>query len=326
MKAVIFEQYGDTDVLKVRELPIPIPRDDEIRIKIRAVEVTKSDCELRGFHFPVKWFWLPVRLMWGITKPRRQILGSYFAGEVDSLGKNVSGFEPGDKIYGCARLRMGAYGEYDCLPFTYTMLAMPAGISFAEAASVPFGGLNGLHFMRRGKVKPGDKVLIIGAGGSIGCYALQIAVSMGAEVTVVDLARKESLLRSLGASHFIDYTRQDFAAQNQRYDVVFSMVAGTPIKKLRQVLTPHGRLLFGNPRIKDFAATLWINLFSRQHASAVPANETKDELLELSQLLQRGDIKAVVDKVYPYQQIAEAHRRVELEQRLGSVVLSADAK
>ncbi|MCA8943542.1 MAG: NAD(P)-dependent alcohol dehydrogenase, partial [Planctomycetes bacterium] len=195
MKAITYARYGPPDVLSVETVEAPVPRANEVRIRVRATEVTKADCELRSFRFPVKWFWLPLRLALGVTRPRRRILGGYFAGVVESCGASVTCFKPGDEVYGSAGLRMGAYAELVCLPENAAIAPKPRSMSFVEAAAVPLGGLNALHFMRRAALRSGENVLINGAGGSIGLHAVQIAKSAGAVVTVVDGAHKRELLR-----------------------------------------------------------------------------------------------------------------------------------
>ena len=197
MKAIVYEKYGSPDVLKMKEIAKPIPKDDEVLIKVYAAEVTKADCEMRSFQFPVKWFWLPLRFALGLFKPKNQILGSYFSGEIEALGKDVSKFKKGDRIFGVCNLRLGAYGEYVCLPASYTLVSKPSNLSYEEAAVVPLGGLNALHFLRKANIQKGEKVLINGAGGSIGIFGVQIAKAMGAEVTVVDSAIKEEMLRNM---------------------------------------------------------------------------------------------------------------------------------
>ncbi|MCZ6665356.1 MAG: NAD(P)-dependent alcohol dehydrogenase, partial [Gammaproteobacteria bacterium] len=166
MKAIVYTRYGSPDVLQLKDVEKPVPPDDEILIKVRAAEATKSDCEMRSFNFPVKWFWLPLRIALGIRKPKRQILGGYFSGEIESVGKDVGKFKKGDQVFGTAKLRLGAYGEYVSLPAGYTIVPKPVNMSFEEAAAVPLGGLNALHFLRRAKIQAGHKVLVNGAGGS----------------------------------------------------------------------------------------------------------------------------------------------------------------
>jgi len=191
MKAIVYKNYGSPDVLQVSEVPKPSPQKNEILIKVHAAEATKSDCELRSFNFPVKWFWLPLRIAFGIRRPRNPILGGYFAGEVVELGSEVTEYQMGQQVFGSAQRRMGTYGQFLCLPASYTIVTKPKNMSYEEAAAVPLGGLNALHFMRKAKIQKGDKVLIHGAGGSIGSFAIQIAKASGAEVTAVDHGRKK---------------------------------------------------------------------------------------------------------------------------------------
>jgi NADPH:quinone reductase-like Zn-dependent oxidoreductase len=322
LKAIIYAKYGPPDVLQFKEVPEPVPAEDEVLIRVLAAEATKSDCEMRCSKFAVKWFWLPLRLVLGVTKPRKQILGGYFAGEVVSVGKDVTRFKAGDQVFGSAALRLGAYGEYVSLPAASTLVPKPHNISFAEAAAVPFGGLNALHFMRRANIRSGEKVLINGAGGSIGIYAVQIAKAMGAEVTAVDGAIKEEMLCRIGADHFLDYTKEDFAKNGRTYDVIFNMVARSSYSECVKALNPRGRYLMGNPRLSDMLRSVLTSRFTDKAALFAFAGEKEDELLALKRMVEEGKIKAIVDKIYPMEQAAEAHRRVETEQRLGPVVIS----
>jgi NADPH:quinone reductase-like Zn-dependent oxidoreductase len=300
----------------------PTPEDDEVLIKVRAAEVTKSDCEMRSFKYSVKWFWLPLRVALGVSKPRRQILGGYFSGEIAAAGKDVSHFSVGDQVFGATRLRLGAYGEYVSLPARYTIVAKPNNMSFAEAAAVPLGGLNALHFMRRAKIRAGEKVLVNGAGGSIGAHAVQIAKSMDAEVIAVDGPRKKDFLLRMGADHFIDYTTDDFSANGRRYDVIFDMVPGSAYSTCINALNPHGRYLSGNPRLSVMLRSVFTTRFSNKTASVAFARETKEELLTLKRMIEKGKIRSMVDRVYAMQQAAEAHHRVETEERVGAVVIA----
>ncbi len=323
MKAVIYTKYGPPGVLQLAEVEKPAPKNDEILLKVHAAEVTKADCEMRSFNFQVKWFWLPLRLALGLFKPKNKILGVYFAGEVDAVGKDVTRFEQGEQIFGASRLRLGAHGEYLCLPDSYTLAAKPANLSFAEAAAVPLGGLNALHFLRKANLQPGEKVLINGAGGSIGTFGVQIAKSMGAEVTAVDSHSKEELLRRLGVDHFIDYSKVDFTKTGQTYDVIFSMVAKAPYSKIIKVLNPKGRYLMANPRLSNMLRAPLTSLLTDKKAIFAFAGETQEELLALKEMIEEGKIKSLVDRIYSFEQAAEAHRRVETEQRSGAVVIAA---
>ena len=324
MKAIIYAEYGSPDVLQLREVENPVPGDDEVLIRVRAAEATKSDCEMRSFRFSVNWFWLPLRIAVGLRKPRRQILGGYFSGEIESVGKSVTRFSEGDPVFGAAGLRSGAYGEYMVLPDTCSVVSKPDNMSFAEAAAVPLGGLNALHFMRRAEIRTGDTVLINGAGGSIGAHAVQIAKSMGAEVTAVDSTIKQDMLRRIGADHCIDYTRESFARGGRTYDVIFDMVPGSSYSDCIKALNPNGRYLSGNPRLSVMFRSVFTTRFSDKTAMFAFAKETKEELLDLKEMIEKGKIRSIVDKVFPMGQAADAHRRVETEQRLGAVVIAMD--
>jgi NADPH:quinone reductase-like Zn-dependent oxidoreductase len=324
LKAITYSKYGPPEVLQVKEVVKPVPKDNEILIRVRAVEATKSDCEMRSFKFAVKWFWLPLRIALGVRKPKRQILGGYFSGEVERLGKDVTEFCSGDQVFGAARLKLGAYGEYVALPASYTIVAKPSTMSHADAAAVPLGGLNALHFMRLARIREGEKVLINGAGGSIGTHGVQIAKSMGAEVTAVDSTIKEDLLRRLGADHFIDYTKENFATMGRTYDVIFDMVAGSSYATNIGALNPNGRYLTANPRLSVMLRSVFTSLFSKKTAKFAFAQETREELLVLKQMIEDGKIRSIVDRIYPMEQAAESHSRVETEQRLGAIVIAMD--
>jgi NADPH:quinone reductase-like Zn-dependent oxidoreductase len=322
MKAVVYTRYGPPDVLQLKEVQKPVPGDDEVLIKVHAAEATKADCEMRSFHFPVKWFWLPLRIAMGFTKPKKQILGGYFAGEVESVGRAVSKFKKGDQVFGAARLRLGAYGEYVCLPASYTIVPKPHNLSFEAAAAVPLGGLNALHFLRKANIRKGETVLVNGAGGSIGTFGVQIAKAMGAEVTAVDSGIKEEMLRRIGADHFLDYTREDFTKSPKTYDVIFDMVASSSYCACIKALSPKGRYLIANPRISDMLRSVLTSAFTDKTAVLVFAGEKEEELLALKEMIEQGQIKPIIDKIYPFAQAAEAHRRVETEQRRGPVVIA----
>lgn len=248
--------------------------------------------------------------------------GGYFSGEVEALGKDVTEFSTGDQVFGAAGLKLGAYGEYVALPAKFTIVAKPGNMTFAESAAVPLGGLNALHFMRLARIQPGDKVLINGAGGSIGAHAVQIAKSMGAEVTAVDSTIKEDLLRRIGADHFIDYTKENFTAMGRTYDVIFDMVAGSSYAASIRALVPNGRYLTANPRLSVMFRSVFTSRFSEKTARFAFAQEAREELLTLRQMIEDEKIGSIVDRVYPMEQAADAHSRVETEQRLGAVVIA----
>lgn len=322
MKAVVCGSYGPPEVLHVKEVPAPEPGPDEVRIEVAAAEATKADCEMRSFRPPVYWYWVPLRLVFGITRPPRPILGAYFSGTVDALGKHVRGLSVGDEVFGSAGLHMGAYGRYVCLPAKSTIVPKPHNMSFEEAAAVPLGGLNALHFMRLANVRPGDHVLVNGAGGSIGAFGVQIAKAMGAEVTGVDAPHKHTMVSELGADHFIDYTQEDFTRGGPVYDVIFDMVVRSSYRGCIQALKPGGRYLIGNPRLSDMVRSKLTNRSGAKRVSFAFAKETREELNALKDMIERGEIRVALDRIVTPEQAPEAHRRVETEARSGAVVIS----
>ncbi len=322
MQAITYSNYGPPDVLQLSDVEKPDLKDGEVLIRVRAAEATKSDCEMRSFKYSVKWFWLPLRIALGVRRPRRQILGGYFSGEIDALGKDVRHFSIGDQVFGTTQLRLGAYGEYVALPASYTIVSKPSNMSYAEAAAVPLGGLNALHFMRRAGIQAGEEVLINGAGGSIGAYGVPIAKSMGAEDTAVDSAIKEEMLRRIGADHFIDYTKDDFTGGGQTYDVIFDMVPGSSYSACIKALNPNGRYLAGNPRLWVMLRSVFTTRFTDKTARFAFARETQEELLALKGMIEGGKLGSIVDRVFPMEQAADAHRLVEAEQRLGAIVIA----
>jgi len=324
MKAIVYNKYGAADVLQVTNIEKPKPKDNEVLIKVHSAEVTKADCEMRSFNFAVKWFWLPLRLAWGIFKPKKKVLGGYFSGDIECVGKDVTNLKVGDKVFGCAQMRFGAYGEYLCLPDNYTIVKKPGNMSYEEAAAVPLGGLNALHFMRKANIKEGDSVLVNGAGGSIGTFAIQIAKDMGAEVTAVDSPIKETMLRQLGVDYFIDYTQENVAKQSKTYDVIFNMVANSRYSDFINILKSNGRYLMGNPKLVDMMRSVVTSKFTDKTVMFSFAGEKKEELITLRTMIEVGKIRSVIDKIYSINEIVQAHQKVEAEKRIGIVVLSFD--
>jgi len=321
MRAVTYERYGDADVLILQDVARPEPAPGEVLIRVRAAEVTKADCEMRSFKFAVKWFWLPLRLAFGVRRPRRAVLGSYFAGEVVSSAVEPARFQVGEAVFGCSQLRLGAHAEYLVVPESYTVISKPGNLSFAEAAAVPLGGLNALHFLNRAKLSAGEKILIIGGGGSIGLFAIQIAKARGAIVTVVDKTSKAAVVSQAGADHFIDYTRQADGETGHAYDVVFTMVAGGSYSQDLRGLKANGRYIMGNPRMIAMLRSVATELFSRRKVFFAFAGETKAELETLKTMIEAGQVRSIVDRVFGMEDAAAAHRCVEDERRNGAIVL-----
>jgi NADPH:quinone reductase-like Zn-dependent oxidoreductase len=248
----------------------------------------------------------------------------YFSGEVIQVGSQVKEYAVGDQIYGAATLKMGAYAEYLSLPADCSLVHKPSNLSYAEAAAVPLGGLNAFHFMNKAEIKHGDSVLINGAGGSIGLFALQIAKQRGAQVTVVDKGSKQAMLVSKGADRFINYTLQDFSLEGHEYDVVFDMVAQSSFAKCLSVVKPGGRLLLGNPSFPKMLKSAWVSRTTDKFVSFAFAKESKDELTALNELLEAGKIAPVIDRVFSMDEAVQAHHRVQDEERVGMVILSME--
>ena len=252
-----------------RDVPKPVPKDDEVLIRIRATTVSAADCELRRFDF-APWIWVPIRLAFGIRRPRRPVLGQELAGDVESVGKDVRSLRKGDRVFAATGIGLGAYAEYICLrenPQTGAIATMPANLDYEEAAAVPYGGGEALEFLRKANVRSGQRVLVNGAGGSFGTFAVQLAKDLGAHVTAVDSAPKLEMLRTIGADRVIDYAQEDFTAGPETYDVIFDVVRDTPSGRMVRLLTENGWLLMANPGFLQIVRARWASRGSRKRVS-----------------------------------------------------------
>lgn len=321
MKAIISTAYGPPDVLQLQEIPTPIPKDDEVRIKIHASTVTAGDCEMRRFDFPA-WIWLPFRLYMGVRKPRINILGQELAGAIDAVGKNVTSIKKGDRVFAPTDMQLGAHAEYRCISTKNPIAIKPESLSYEAAATLPTGGLNALHFIKTAKVKSGQKVLVNGAGGCIGTYAIQILKSMGAEVTAVDAEQKLEKLLSIGADHVIDYTKEDFGKSGKTYDAIIDIVGKQSFSRCVKALHPGGIYVMGNPTLSGIFRGFWVGITSRKKAIAALASYKQEDLDQLKRMVEAGQIKPVIDRTYPLEHIADAHRYVESGLKAGNVVVS----
>jgi NADPH:quinone reductase-like Zn-dependent oxidoreductase len=326
MKAIVCTAYGDPDVLKLEEVEKPRPKDGEVLVRVHATTVSRADCEIRRFEFPA-WVWLPLRLAFGVVRPRIRILGQEFAGEVESLGDGATSFAPGDRVYGTTGIGLGAYAEYVCVGGRRAgsvVVPMPAALSYAEAAAVPYGATEALRFLRKASIGGGQRVLIIGAGGSFGTYAVQLAKRAGAEVVAVDSTGKLEMLREIGADQVIDYTERDFTDGAGDFDIVFDVVGREPFGRLIHLLRPHGRYVVANPHTSQFIRGLWSSLSGDKKMIFSSGSGTGEHLRAVTALVEAGELRPVIDRQYPIDQMAAAHRYAETEQKKGNIVIVVD--
>jgi len=325
MKAIVWTKYGSPNVLQLKEIAKPTPKANEVLIKIYATTVTAGDCEARSLKMPIL-IRLPMRMYVGLRKPKRiRILGQELAGEIEAIGKDVKRFKAGDQVFGTTGLGFGAYAEYICPPEKSAMGVLatkPTNMTYEEAAAVPTGGLEALHFIRKGNIQRGEKVLIIGAGGSIGTFAVQLARYFGAEVTGVDSSGKLNMLRTIGADHVIDYTQEDITKGAEIYDVIFDVMGKSSFSGSVRSLKQNGRYLLGNAGLSQMVRGRWTSIRSSKKVIIGAANQKNEDLLFLKALIEAGKMKSVIDRRYPLEQIAEGHRYVDTGQKKGNVVIT----
>lgn len=319
MKAIVCTKYGPPDVLQLKEVERPNPKDDEVLIRVHASTVSAGDCEIRRFKMP-GWLWLLARVGFGFRGPRKKILGQELAGEIESVGKDVRRFKKGDQVFALTGLHLGAYAEYDCLPEKGLMATKPANMTYQEAAAIPLGGLHASHFLREAHIQSGQKVLIIGAAGSIGTVAVQLAKSYGADVTAVDSTMKLNMLRSIGADRVIDYTRDDFTKNGETYDVIFDTIGKSSFSGCIRSLKENGFYLLGNPGLSQLVRKLLTS--SSKKVIGGTASYKSEDLVFLKELIEAGKIRSVIDRRYPLEQVAEAHSYVDTGQKAGNVVIT----
>ena len=321
MKAVVYEKYGSPDVLEVQEVNKPTPKDNEILIKVQATTVTVADFRSRSFTVPPA-FWLPARITLGITKPKKPILGVELAGEIESIGKDVKRFKKGDQVFAATLISYGAYAEYKCLPEDAAIAIKPSNLTFEEAAALPIGARTALHYLRKANIQPGQKVLVYGASGSVGTYAVQLAKYFGAEVTGVCSTTNAELVKSLGADQVIDYTAEDFSKYGEKYDVIFEAVDKSSFSACMKALKKDGIYLNITSPLPGFQM-LWTKMTTdKKLMLGENPPESAEDLILLKELVESGHLKPVIDRCYPMEQIVEAHRYVDKGHKKGNVVIT----
>lgn len=323
MKAIVYTQYGSPDVLHLQEVAKPTPKDHEVLIKIHATSVTTGDCNVRGFVFVPNGFKLMARLMFGIKKPKKPILGVELAGEIEAVGPAATSFKPGDQVFGIDGIRLGAYAEYKCMPEKAGLALKPTNLTYEEAVAVPNGALTALTYLRKmAKIQPGQHILINGASGSVGSAAVQLAKYFGATVTGVCSAANAEMVRSLGADHVIDYTQTDFTQNGVTYDIIFDTVGKASFSKSKNSLKPGGLYLAGAGGLREFGQMFRTSLFGSKKVKAGVSSERKADLIFIKELVEAGKFKAAIDRSYPLEQAAEAHRYVDKGHKKGNVVIT----
>jgi NADPH:quinone reductase-like Zn-dependent oxidoreductase len=323
MKAVVYERYGSPAVLQLKEVEKPTPKDNEVLIKTHATTVTSGDWRVRSLNVPAG-FGLITRLVFGVTRPRQPILGTELAGVVESVGKDVRKFKVGNQVFAFSDAAMGCHAEYKCMPEDGAMALKPANLTYEEAAALSFGGTTALDFIRRGKLQSGEKVLVNGASGGVGTAAVQLAKHFGAEVTGVCSTANVELVRSLGASHVIDYTKEDFTQNGETYDVIVDTAGTAPFSRSKASLKERGRLLMVLGGLPDMLRIPWVSMTSSKKVIAGPAAGRAEDLRFLAGLAEAGEFKPVIDRCYPFEQIAEAHSYVDTGRKKGNVIITLE--
>lgn len=323
MKAVIHTKYGTPDELQIQEIDRPVPKDNEVLIKIHATTVTTSDCNVRNLTFVPKSFIFISKMIFGFKKPRINVLGLDFAGVVEKTGANVKKFKSGDKVFGSTGTKMGCHAQFCCVQENGAMAIKPDDMSWEEAAAIPLAGNTALYFIRDlGKVQSGQKILIHGASGAIGTYAIQLAKHFGAEVTAVCSGSNAEMVRSLGADKVIDYTKEDFTQSDERYDFVFSVVGKTTFSQSRNILKEKGIYLENMLEVTDILKMMWTSITGGKKIKGGVSLENAANLNFFIELIKSGKLKPVIDRSYPLEKISEAFQYAEQGHKKGTVVIT----
>lgn len=325
MKAVLHTKFGPPDELQFKEVEKPVPKDNEVLIKIHATTVTTSDCNARNFTFVPKSFMFFARIMFGFKKPKINILGIDLAGEIEAVGIDVKRFKEGDQVFGSPGVSFGAHAEYICVSEKGAITKKPTNMTDEEAAVISLAGNTALFFIRDlGKIQAGQKILIHGASGAIGTYAVQLAKYYGAEVTGVCSTTNVEMVKSLGAAKVIDYTKEDFTKSDERYDFVFDVVGKTTFSQCKHLLKQKGIYLENMLELKDMLKMIWTSIIGGKKIKGGVSKESVENLKFFLELIESGKLKPVIDKIYPLEQTAEAFRYVEAGHKKGNVVITVE--
>ena len=316
MQAALATAYGSPGVIRITEMSKPVPKPNELLIRIHASAVNSADSRIRRAD---PW---AVRLAFGLSRPKRPILGNAFAGVVESVGSAVSRFKPGDRVFGSPGMRMGCHAEYMCLQEDGAIAPMPADVSWNDAAAIPFGGQTALHFLRKAGVAKGQRVLVYGASGAVGTAAVQLARQLGAEVTAVCSTANLELVRSLGAQHVVDHTKRPLALLPKHYDVVYETVNKLPVKTCAELVNPGGKLVLGAALMTEMLQGAWAGMTGKVKIIAGVAAESAELMNALKAAMEAGALRAVIDRSYPLARIAEAHAHVDGGHKAGNVVVT----
>lgn len=321
----MYTKYGTPDVLQLKEVVKPIPKKNEILVKVKATTVTIADIRSRSFTVPPA-FWLPARIKLGFRQPKKEILGMELAGEVESVGKEVKRFKEGDQVFAASLAGFGAYAEYKCLPEDGPVSIKPSNITYAEAAAIPIGARTALYFLRKSNIQNGQKVLVYGASGSVGSYAVQLAKYFGANVTGVCSTTNLELVKSLGADKVIDYTAEDFSKTGETYDVIFEAVNKSSFSDCMKVLKKDGTYINVTEPLPS-VQMIWTKLTTAQNLLLSRNSPETPEALEfLKELVETGKLKVVIDRYYEFEDMVEAHRYVEKGHKKGNVIINVEHK
>lgn len=322
MKAVIYKKYGPPEVLQLTDKEIPQPGDNEVLIKILATTVTPADWRARSLKVPSLLFKLPARIFFGMFKPKREILGTELAGVIEVTGKNVKRFKRGDQVFVGTGADYGAHCQYISLPADSPIVHKPENVGFEEAAAVPLSASTALFFLKnKGNIQKGQRVLIYGASGAIGTYAVQLASYFGAEVTGVCSGKNTDLIKSLGADHAIDYTKEDYTDTDNSYDIVFDTVGMTSFRKCRNILAPEGRFLTTVIRVREIMDIICSSISGRKKVQVGVSEEKEEYLLFFKKLMEENKLKTVIDRTYSIDSITEAHRYAESGHKTGNLIV-----